>query len=146
MKKIISVIIAACAFLLGCNGTKTKDMRFEGNWTLVSFMIGKENVLEKALLHLENEVTMNTVDAGENGFRTGGYSGVNSFMGGAKAYTDGSVKIEFNASTKMAGVPEAEKFEDDFRSAVEKCKRITFDGNKMIIFGSDVLLTFVRTE
>lgn len=146
MKKIGFLLFAFIALFSGCNGTKTKDSRFEGNWTLVSFTQGKENVLENSLLYLENEVTMNTVDAGENGFRTGGYSGVNSFMGGAKAYTDGSVKIEFNASTKMAGIPEAEKFEDNFRTAVEKCKRVTFDGDKMIIFGADVLLTFVRTE
>lgn len=126
MKKSMFLISMAAIALSGCTKVQVTDV--EGSWEISEFVKG-----ETAQQIAESDITF-VKESGTN-FTVNGSSGVNLFTGSVSV-ADGKITVSDNmASTKMAGSPEAEAFENEFLAvltAADKVEVTEADGVKLL--------------
>jgi heat shock protein HslJ len=127
MKKIILVLLClATIFITGCVSQEPELP-----------LAGKTYKFKNAK-GLSATITFNK-DKTINGF-----SGVNRFFGEFRAAGDRIIFARMG-STKMAGSPEAMKFEDKFIKALSKADRFCEIGRTLTLFSGDMPILTLKT-
>jgi len=143
MKKSLLLVSIAALALAGCKKVPVADVT--GDWNTTGFTV-------KGVAQPVTESDISFTKSGSNTFTVSGNSGVNFFNGTVDIANEKFSSSENMASTKMAGSPEAEDFENKFLQTLCDADSIEVseaDGVKVLkITDNDTasVLTFTKKE